>query len=1352
MSDFFPPLTLPADEVDASTPIVTDHPDHTRSLVRKYTSAANWSPDPEYARELKRSTPGARTALRTLDTQRVARGSSPYASKESAFGLRAASDNAPATPERDQSLFEALSSDARAFFTSIPKLPAILAQEPGDIWAHYTGQKTTPIGNPFDLAKLPGLRMVPGSFIAGQFGTGADSKGFAGLAEHPLFTALDVLPYASKAAKLTPTVQRAIELAGPQADVLGIAPRVKPLSTLARNWSPKGVRTEAWVNPRSLGVTPSVERLAPNALGRALDRAGTAFNETRPGATLRAAFGEPSRVTSQIGNRVWFDEATDQITRAQKALDEGTPMPADIKPAAIAMAEANKLSADLSFAPSEARAAFDEVLGSTDRASTLASLTPELRAYVEPLMDITDRLLADKLDRGIVKAVTYTDDAGKSFVEHLPAKEADAIFAAREASTVAQDRAARAMFAKNPTLAAPHVDHIIDELPAILRGDLPGLQSISQRRAAIRASLSTLDQLGYDVRSTWDAVTKADTKGKMAFISNNIPQSFPLRASASELDNAVAALKSSSDPMAVAFRTQVASGDWSAALGSLRALKQRTTHSFALPWKAVRDDLQTRILASSATSKLDQVGWSDAAAAKAAKQVRKVEVAKMPGRFAEPVRKTAATSFIDDARAAVAGDADALSRLKLNSLSHAEADAIVQAVNDHTLFKLKDVDPTLLSTYSNYYRDAKKSWMDMRAQGVDPFFIHNVTPAQAKSMRNAFVLDYVKSLSAAKDKGASIERAPSSANLVLSVTHDAFELLQRDASETFVRTLGESLAIPMSDALRQFEPRAQAIAARTGRNYNEVLMSLTEKHFSPFDPTPKGMKKRAGMTTTFADTKFVIPREAAANLDKLMAEPGALSQMMQVPMKLFRTSILPLSPRWHLNNVAGGAILVSVKAGPSAFRHTREAWRMAREGTLERIPGAPAQGEAISRMAWGDETMAGILKGSPEMRLASVQSYFGGRAAGKTLNNVANQLGDRGITWISKATDAGGNVVQHSYKVNQMFDDFYRSLAYLSGEQKALAKGMTATEAQRAGVAMARDILQNWDRMTPIERGIVRSVFPFYSWASHVIRFSTRYVADHPLRLSVAARLADHEYNDHLSGVPQRLRDMLFLGDVNDGQVTGISVSGTNPFRDLANYPALVGFLTGQEGGNMNAVTGQINPVMGAAMESIGIDPAFGADLYPELEYDPTTGGLRVATKAFPMSLATNILPHLNSVTAIAGWNADFKRLAITNPDAAARQLQSSIGLPILSKTVDMDQEQIKAEITRYRQQQDERSSALKSGDLSRLGRWPALRELQARAESLTPTQRARMTPVTAAKSPGLWDLLPALVPTKTAG
>ena len=253
-------------------PFITTQPSRTRSIVRKYTQ-----PDAPLAGVIGRSNPDTTRAIAQLDIDRLRRGQAPYTQAETAVGLRAADTNEQVIPRQDQGLFQNALTDIKAFFSSIPKLPGIVLNEADEIRTKgidVSGALSA--SNPFEaignLAEQPGLRFVPGAFVASNFRTGG--PGVSGLAEHPVFTALDVLPYASSLAKLTPAAKLAPEVARANAtytlpgtgfEVASAPARTTPIRSALRYTRLKsgGVEYEPFVDPITKLEIPGHQQLAP---------------------------------------------------------------------------------------------------------------------------------------------------------------------------------------------------------------------------------------------------------------------------------------------------------------------------------------------------------------------------------------------------------------------------------------------------------------------------------------------------------------------------------------------------------------------------------------------------------------------------------------------------------------------------------------------------------------------------------------------------------------------------------------------------------------------------------------------------------------------------------------------------------------------------------------------------------------------------------------------------------------------------------------------------------------------------------------------------------------------------------
>lgn len=111
------------------------------------------------------------------------------------------------------------------------------------------------------------------------------------------------------------------------------------------------------------------------------------------------------------------------------------------------------------------------------------------------------------------------------------------------------------------------------------------------------------------------------------------------------------------------------------------------------------------------------------------------------------------------------------------------------------------------------------------------------------------------------------------------------------------------------------------------------------------------------------------------------------------------------------------------------------------------------------------------------------------------------------------------------------------------------------------------------------------------------------------------------------------------------------------------------------------------------------------------------------------MQLLGSVLPQARTVADLAGLNSDFRQLALTNPEAAKRRLAAGVGIPVFTKTLDMDQEQAKQEILVYRQMMSDRAKGLRTGNMAMLESWPALRVYTDKLSKLTDQQRAPYRP-----------------------
>jgi hypothetical protein len=162
-----------------------------------------------------------------------------------------------------------------------------------------------------------------------------------------------------------------------------------------------------------------------------------------------------------------------------------------------------------------------------------------------------------------------------------------------------------------------------------------------------------------------------------------------------------------------------------------------------------------------------------------------------------------------------------------------------------------------------------------------------------------------------------------------------------------------------------------------------------------------------------------------------------------------------------------------------------------------------------------------------------------------------------------------------------------------------------------------------------------------------------------------------------------------------------------NPFRDVANYFTLAGFL------------GATNPILTTISQMAGVNTTQGGpDLYPHLEYNPDTGRLG-ATMPNPLqALLNNTLPQSRLLTDLLN-GSEFRQLTRANAQSAKNLVLSDMGIPMLFQPVNIPMETAKAELARERSQSLAMSAALRTGNDTSAMRYPQLAPLLGQIRSL---------------------------------
>lgn len=1156
----------------------------------------------------KSLSPAVYNALKSYDQIRLQQGKAPLSVPLTADVAQSAQTGQAVTPEPERSNWNILGnagSDLKQMLGGVVGIPGQIYNTVKDIPnipQHMTDIQTQSHGDLGQLLggylQLPGVNLVPGAYTASNVAKGD----FGEIAQHPLMSALDVLPYANKLAGLSPVVKAA------EAESSATAALKSEASGLPVE--PKQVRAIPTALTRTVDEAGTVQ---PNLLGSALDTTKEFLKSTKPGELATQAWGDNSRLAARIiygGNQDLKDWLNPE---SQAGLDD---------PAISYMKEVNGAAEKFNVPVDRRSEITQSMIDPVNHPLDVNSLTPDELAYKDTYADLTARskILNDTLPGDSPLIERFWHGSNETFTQR-EAKRLD--FHDKQLQDYQQGLSYRKLaednlskfkdrsFTDDPNLAATNVHSAIDALTPLRRSDPVAHQFINRFNAGkYQEALSTFRKMK---GAKWDeALGGIDRDGIIADLQ-----------SGRDITKQLTSYKSYND----------------------RGLATRTTRT-----NTARDRIT-------------------------------------PARFGA-IQDEAVKSGL---KRLVSSDDFRIQ----NGLDDPTVQQFLSYVDNGDVTSLIGNSNLTTKDYVSVVNEAKQTVADMAEQGVDPTFLHRVNPNQAKATLYPTILDNKIIPSATKARGIDI--TPYVPDFQVALSHQGLEYLQRMGVDQTLSTLDQTMGIDKIDLWNRVDAQAQqALARNPSLDVNAYKEKLVRKAgYVPFDtdaysPWTKSRTTAAGVSDRY------IPAEIAANLKRLHEGPGKIAALFDPIMNVFRTSVLPLSPRWLVNNIFSGIFLSAAEGDPLTFAKLGEAYRMVKSGELEQIPGLRNNGAGG---IGADEIKASISKMTDADRTSAIYRYKGGQFLRRMLESDP-------ATKILGAKDAA---IQGAFNVNQFTDDLYRGMTYLREHDKAIKSGATESEAGIKAASVARRIMQNFDELTPLERTTLRNIFPFYGFMQHMVRFTMRYPFDHPIRTAVIGSFARNELKDLGTGLPQDMMSMIFLGGQDEnGNQKMLNLNSANPFSATGDLFSLAGLLQNS------------NPIAGTVAESLGLDPISGtADLYPNVKYNPETGKMEAQQGNFAANLLSNTVPLSNLVGNLLPNNQDFKNLLRDNPAAAGRQLFSSAGLPMPLQSRNIPQEIIKAESNRVTAQNDVKSEAMRSGDYSEAQRYPALNAWVSQLSSL---------------------------------
>jgi hypothetical protein len=388
------------------------------------------------------------------------------------------------------------------------------------------------------------------------------------------------------------------------------------------------------------------------------------------------------------------------------------------------------------------------------------------------------------------------------------------------------------------------------------------------------------------------------------------------------------------------------------------------------------------------------------------------------------------------------------------------------------------------------------------------------------------------------------------------------------------------------------------------------------------------------------------------------------------------------------------------RADPTVLRDVFSMRQMMRDGTVP-------------------EHVAHILDvtGGAEAKFLAESSYMSGR----TMGRIHRQILESSPSWVKRAGTRAGGVLDWSYALNQHVDNIYRGAALLYGERRALRRAgrkgqdISVTDARLAGLELMNKVMPEWAAMTGIERTIMRQVFPFYAFTGHMLRYVTKYPADHPVRAAIMGSIARAELDDLGTGLPEQFLSIFRFGKPDaQGNQRAFSVGAMNPFQDIPSYFTTLGWASA------------MNPLLTTAVEQLGFADG-QVEAYPMLQWDAQQGRLVAKQPGLLSSFVFNTIPQTELLAMFAGGSTDFRKMMAENPEAAMRRVYALGGIPIANyRTVNTAQAIAKNELAVEEDQATARKEALSSGDWAPARAYPELDQFFTRLQGLPPETLAQ--------------------------
>ena len=534
------------------------------------------------------------------------------------------------------------------------------------------------------------------------------------------------------------------------------------------------------------------------------------------------------------------------------------------------------------------------------------------------------------------------------------------------------------------------------------------------------------------------------------------------------------------------------------------------------------------------------------------------------------------------------------------------------------------------------------------------------------------------------------EMTPQLNDFAVGITKAAIQQLQRDATIELTEHYLAPMTLTKLQVANYIDHAMKPLERSLGGNIALESRAMTAESLglTAFDP-----HKLFGFTMPrWAHDEVYLPTPMVKALEQLMGEGKRRLRLLTSSTKLFRYSILGLSPRYDAHVIFGGAMMGALQVSPYALGFIGQAAKALRDGEL---PPLLAGRHAVEE--GGQETVLSLYNKQGARDMVGLE----------VAENIERRQGIAHAA--AKPIHALRALADLNFRFARYVRDLQSAVVYLDGAAQATRRdarvsvvdpvtgktlSLSPDRAMAAGMAAVERVYGNLGRMAPVERMVSERIMPFYGWQKHILSYVFKFPFDHPWRATVLSQMAFHASQAVPLAYPIRIQLLYFLGSPDaQGNVNAVDIRSLDPFRDVANYASWTGFFE------------SLNPAISAipAM-AFGPGAVFGSSsLYPTVTYNSFYGIETTASQGNLLTGLSQWVPQVGAAQQALAAVEGQRSMWNTNRKAAIKSILESLNIPFVTPPVNLKQIAARDEAARYKVAAAAAYTAFSTGDFAPL-------------------------------------------------